>query len=261
MNGTTNSKPAMTDAEKEAHFPWAGQSDAMACNLAFANLVRALPGRLSIDGKMHAPSLMAAAGAVAGICAQVSLLADAERLAQAQAAQTILEMRLKDGRVFFYGDALNEMLYSVSDPVLARSRVWNMMVTCALRKGMDMNSVPNVPAMFKHVSESFGTNMEGYPSVEEKARPLMAVRELLQIVGPGALAALTGEVPEAPGEDIRPNRKSWVAISAQAAASTLLQASRIMPPELCLKIAMESAMYASKLRAKASSEEQQAAQA
>jgi hypothetical protein len=258
MNGTMmleQQTPAQEtpNANTGNSFPWAGQPDETACNYAFGHLVRNLPARMSIEGKLHAPTLMAAAGAIAGVSAQVSLLADAERLAKAQKEARLQEVTLKDGRVFLYGDALNEMLYSVREVDTARSRVWNMMVSAALQQGLERKDLPSVPDMFRHVSESFGTPMEGRPSVETKVQPIMPVRELLRLVGPVSFAALAGEIDPVTAKAAGAcDRKSWVAISAQAAANMMLNAARIMPPKLALSIAMESAIYASKLRARVS---------
>lgn len=254
MNGTTF-KQGAPNANTGNSFPWAGQPDETACNLAFGNLIQSLPARLTQDGKLHAPTLMAAVGAVAGVAAQVSLLADVERMEKARKEEKLLEVTLKDGRMFLYGDALNEMLYSVRDTTIARSRIWNMMVTAAVSKGLAEKDFPNVPAMFKHVSEGFGTDREGLPSTPANAQPIAKVRDLLMLVGPVAFAALSGEMNKSTtGETMRANRKSWVAITAQAAGNMVLNASRIMPPAVCLTIAMESAIYASKMRANAPKE-------
>ena len=252
MIGTTSIQQAATGAATGAHFPWAGQPDDIACNFAFGLIMRNLPPRIAYEEKMHAPTLMAAAGAIAGACAQISLLADAERTAKARAEGRIKEMALKDGRVFLFGDALNEMLYSVSDPETARSRVWNMLVTAALEKGLDRSELPNVPAMFRHVNDSFGSVVEGLPSVPQNAQPIMPVGDLMKRVGPLALEALSRELLPTlatNGQELRANRKSWVAITAQAAGNLLMTSSRVMPPAMCLTIAMESAIYASKLSA------------
>ncbi|MEQ1781900.1 MAG: hypothetical protein ABMA14_11105 [Hyphomonadaceae bacterium] len=250
MSGTVSAQQAATSATEGNNFPWAGQPDEIACNFAFGLIMRNLPPRIANDKNMHAPTLMAAAGAVAGVCAQISLLADAERIEKARAEGRIKEMALKDGRIFLFGDALNEMLYSVRDADVARSRVWNMLVTAALKKGLEREALPNVPAMFRHVNESFDSVVEGMPSVPQNAQPLAPVHDLLKLVGPIVLTALAGDLPPAlvvKGQDIRANRKSWVAITAQVAGNLLMTASRVMPPAMCLTIAMESAIYASKL--------------
>lgn len=253
MNGTT-AMTAKPGANTGNSFPWAGQADEAACNYAFGLLLQNVPPRVMIENKLHTPTLMAAMGGIAGIAAQVSLLSDIEKMKAATDAKKLTEVKLKDGRTLMYGDALNEMLYSVRDPLVARSRVWNMMVSAALSKGMAREQLPNVPDMFKHVSESFGTDKEGRPSVPPNAQPMIPVRELLRLVGPPAIGALAGDIKIAApiaGQQMRANRKSWVAITAQAAGNMLLTASKVMPPELCLTIAMESAIYASKLRANA----------
>ncbi|MEQ1783648.1 MAG: hypothetical protein ABMA14_20010 [Hyphomonadaceae bacterium] len=252
MIDTMQAKQAETAAIPGNTFPWAGQPDEIACTFAFGLIMRNLPPRIALENKMHAPTLMAAAGAIAGVTAQISLLADAELLAKARAEDRIKKATLKDGRVLVYGDALNEMLYSVSDVQVARSRVWNMMVTAALQKGLDRSELPNVPAMFRHVNESIGSVIEGMPSVAQNAQPIMPVRDLLKLVGPMTLEALAGDLTPAllkTGQDVRVNRKSWVAITAQVAGNLLLTASRVMPPAMCLTIAMESAIYASKISA------------
>lgn len=253
MNGTTALEKQTPNANTGNPFPWAGQADETACNYAFGNLIRSLPPRVALEGKIHAPTLMAAMGAVAGVAAQISLLADAEKMEKATSEKKLAEVTLKsDGRIFLYGDALNQMLYSVKDPVLARSRVWNMMVSAALSKGLDRKNLPNVPAMFKHVSDSFNTPKEGRPSVAEDLQPVASVRDLLKLVGPVAFAALAGEIsPAITAQAGLANRKSWVAITAQATANMLLRSSSILPPAQALSIAMESAIYASKMRANA----------
>lgn len=255
MIGTISAQEAATGVAAGNNFPWAGQPDEIACNFAFGLIMRNLPPRLAIDQRMHAPTLMAAAGAVAGVCAQISLLADAERIEKARAEDRIKEMVLKDGRIFLFGDALNEMLYSVRDADIARSRVWNMLVTAALQKGLDRSEIPNVPAMFRHVNASFESVVEGFPSVPQNAQPLVSVRDLLKLAGPLALEALSGQIEPTlatNGQELRANRRSWVAITAQAAGNLLMTASRVMPPAMCLTIAMESAIYASKMSANVS---------
>lgn len=253
MTGTTATQTT-ANANTGNPFPWAGQPDEAACNYAFGLLLKSIPAQVMVENKLHAPTLMTAVGAVAGIAAQVSLLSDVEKMQKATEDKKILEVKLKDGRTLMYGDALNEMLYSARDPQLAPARLWNMMVSAAMSKGLDRAALPNVPDMFKHVSESFGTAKEGFPSTPANAQPVMPVRDLLRFVGPVAVAALAGEmrIPAvAAGTPLRPNRKSWVAITAQAGGHLLATAAKVMPPELCLTIAMESAIYASKLRANA----------
>jgi hypothetical protein len=234
---------------QENTFPWAGQPDEIGCNFAFGHLMRNLPGRLTTPGnRLHAETLLAAAGAVAGLAAQISLLADPVGLARAKADGQLLDAKFKDGRVFLYGDALNNMPFT-NDVALARSRVWNCLVAGALAKGLDASAIPDVDAMFRHVTSSLGSEREGFPSTPAAHQPLMPARDLLKIVAPVSLACLTGEIDAITDKNnFRAFEPSWVAVTAQMAANQLMAATQALAPGLCITIAMESAIYASKLR-------------
>jgi hypothetical protein len=233
---------------QENKFPWAGQPDEIGCNFAFGHLMRNLPGRLATDGRLHAESLMAASGAIAGLTAQVALLADPPKLEKAKGAGQLLDATMKDGRTFLYGDAINEMLYT-NDIALARSRVWNCLVAGALSTGMSDHAIPDINEMFRHVTASLGTDREGFPSTPANHQPLMPVRDLLKLVAPVSFACLTGEIdPITDKNNFRAHEPSWVAITAQLAGNQLVAATQVLKPELCITIAMESAIYASKLR-------------
>jgi hypothetical protein len=86
-------------------FPWSGDPAVVACNLATGNLANNLQGWLVQNGRVHAETYVAAAGAIAGFTAQCSLLAAANGFpVQLQVATT------KSGKRFFFGEALNGML-------------------------------------------------------------------------------------------------------------------------------------------------------
>ena len=60
MNGTNTLERQPVSANSGNPFPWAGQPDETACNYAFGNLIRNLPPRIALEGKLHAPTVMAA---------------------------------------------------------------------------------------------------------------------------------------------------------------------------------------------------------
>ena len=68
------------------------------------------------------------------------------------------------------------------------------------------------------------------------------------------LVTPTLDAAEVGGQRERAGRRHRLAITAQAAANMLLSSSQILPPAQCLAIAMESAIYASKMRANAPAE-------
>jgi len=231
-----------------SNFPWAGQKDEIGCNFAFAHLVRNLPVRLTSDGRIHAETLMAAAGVVAGIAAQISLISDPAVLTKAKATGQLVDATFKDGRVMLYGDALNLMLYT-NDVALARARVWNMLVAAALSTGMNRQAIPNMEALFQHVTRAMGSEREGFPSTPPNHQPLLSAHDLLKLVAPLAFECLTGEIDAITKKNgFRAFETSWVTVTAQAAANVLIDATQVLAPELCVTIGMESAIYASKIR-------------
>ena len=237
----------MPDAPANS-LPWAGRPDEIGCNFALGHLMRNLPASLAADGQLHAETLMAASGALAGLAAQISLLADAAALERARGEGQLLEATMKDGRAFLYGDALNNMLFT-NDVLLARSRVWNCLVAAALSTGMGEDAIPDLNDMFRHVTASLGAGAEGFPSTPAEHQPLMSARELLRLVVPVSFACLTGEIdPITARNDFRADETSWVAVTSQFAGNQLAAATQVLAPDLCITIAMESAIYASKLR-------------
>jgi hypothetical protein len=59
----------------EEKFPWDGDASSIACNLAAGNLANSLAAWMEHDGRIHAETYVAAAGAIAGYAAQRSLMA------------------------------------------------------------------------------------------------------------------------------------------------------------------------------------------
>ncbi len=239
-----------TQAQQPANtFPWAGQPDEIGCNFAFGHLVRALPHRLTDkDGRLHAETLLTAAGAFAGLCAQISMLADPEGLAKAKASGQLVDATLKDGRVLLFGDALNNMLFT-NDVAFARSRIWNTLVAAALSKGMPESAIPDLDEMFRHVTASLGSDREGFPSTSLQNQPAFSAHKMLKLVGQVAFSCLTGEIDAITRKNnFSALETSWVAVTAQAAAAILLDATQVLAPEKCVTIAMEAAIYGSKLR-------------
>ena len=90
--------------------PWAGWPDEIGCNFAAGHLVRNLGVPLTIEGRLHAETLMCAAGAIAGWGAHRSLMTGA------RTGQQVSMVTLNDGRTMLYGDAINDMLTSSAPP-------------------------------------------------------------------------------------------------------------------------------------------------
>ncbi len=55
-------------------FPWSGYPSSTACNLAAGDLANNLASHLTIDGRVHAETYVAASGTIAGFASQVFTL-------------------------------------------------------------------------------------------------------------------------------------------------------------------------------------------
>ena len=158
-------------------FPWKDAPDVIACNLAFGDLVNDLPRRLTVEGRVHAETLLASIGAVAGLNA---------------------------------------------------------------------SELPKLENMFKHVSQTLGGELEGFPSLSEH-RPQAPARELLQQFWPLAVMCFNGELSGAVAKS-GAVRQRWRPIIAAYAANTFIRkVQSVLGPAAAIVIVMETAIYTSKL--------------
>ncbi len=235
-----------TRAIDSSQYPWTGQPDEVACNLALGHLYHNLKLRLTIDGRIHAETLVAAAGAVAGFAAQRALFA---RIAATRDEAVLGQLQLvttASGATYVFGEPLNQSLFGHSDEE-ARERLWPHAAGGAVAAGLAAAQLPDLSAMFAHVSRVLGGENEGLPSVPQ--RPHLPARELLKGVWPVAKMCFTGSLPGSEvGARFGPvSRRFWPAIAAHAAGSLIREVGPVLDPASALVIAMESAIYASKL--------------
>lgn len=228
-----------------SQFPWAGWPDEIGCNFALGHLQRNLSAPFVVDGRLHAETLVAAAGAVAGWAAHRSLVADPIAVRKAEAAGQMALAELSDGRKLLYGDAINDMLVA-HDAATAQQRVWNMVAGAAIGAGLPPDQLPDLNAMFGHVAKSWGGPGEGMPTTQNK--PGAPAGELLRIAAPVARDCLTGEISEITrSKGFAASETSWVAVTAWAAAGVVRECAGVMAPRDAVSICMESAIYTSKL--------------
>ncbi len=229
----------MTNQQAE-QMPWAGWPDEIGCNFAAGHLVRNLAVPLTVDGRIHAETLMCAAGAVAGWGAHRSLI-------RSGAQFTMQLATLSDGRELLFGDDINGMLMS-NDPATATRCVWNNLAGTAIAHGLLQSDLPDINAMFRSVTERLGGPLEGLPSTPDTLQPHMPAAKLLEHVLPVTLACLTGEISETTKKNgFRAAETSYQIVTAWTAAKILPQCCSIMHPKMALICGMESAIYASKL--------------
>ena len=114
-------------------FPWKDAPDVIACNLAFGDLVNDLPRRLTVEGRVHAETLLASIRVVAGFAAQRAFFAEPVE-SQGQAAREIQIATTASGGKYFFGEPLNRMLFPMTEAE-AGLRLWSVAAGGAIAAG------------------------------------------------------------------------------------------------------------------------------
>jgi hypothetical protein len=223
-------------------FPWTGDPAFVACNLATGNLANNLAAWVERDGRVHAETYVATAGAIAGYAAQQSLKAQ-----NSGALPRGMQMATTaSGEQYLFGDALNAMLLADTEAE-AGGKVWSRAAGAAVAAGLPVDRMPNLESMFRHVSEVLGGPLEGRPSTGPDHQPLAPVRELLALQWPRATRVFAADFDDM-HRNFGPVPESWWgAVTAYATARAILDAKTVLEPATALTILMESAIYASKL--------------
>ncbi len=112
-------------------FPWKNAQDVVACNFALGHLVRNLPARLTIGGRIHAETYISAVGAIAGYAAQRTLFAESPPAI----GTNINRVGVASGAQYWFGDALNHMLVPKAQADASRC-VWSLAAGGAMSAGL-----------------------------------------------------------------------------------------------------------------------------
>jgi hypothetical protein len=237
----------MTDSLRKIDIseqPWAGEPDAAACNFALGNLCITLPQRLMVNGRIHAETYVAAAGAIAGFAAQCGLFESFK-----PAIGTDMQIaKTSAGDFYWFGDPLNYMLMPRTESD-ARTTLWPLAAGQALHVGLARERLPDPRQMFAHVASAIGSSAEGWPSASARHRPVASARDLLKTVWPLAVACFSGRIPGAERDYGEAGRKWWSAIAAHAAPRSIRDVKDVLAPDIALTILMETAIYCSKIEA------------
>jgi hypothetical protein len=224
--------------------PWRNAADGVAANFALADLINNLPGKLTVDGNIHAETLLAAIGAIAGYAAQRAVLNGVapEDITPENGYHMV---QTTSGDLFLFGVPVDQALLPRSNG--DADKLWPLAAGGAIMAGLDPNGLPPVPPMFEHVAKTIGGPTEGLPSVGN-LQYLLPLKELLRSVWPFALLCFEGRIS---GEALNPPvsvSQRWRPVIAAVAASRMIrETAHVLPPLVGLTVVMESAIYASKL--------------
>jgi len=234
-------------------FPWVGfggvaepeNAESLICNLALCDIRNTLRAMLTMGGRLHIESYLAATGLLAGFAAQRALFERLSRLPAQRRLGQVVVATTRAGDKFFFGDLLNDALIARCEEE-KRLKIWPLAFDAAISAGMRRSLAPRLETLFGYVAG--GISRPFFPSADPK--PAASAKPLLKLFWPLARQAFDGkltaqrlpeEQPKVVNHHWRPVILSFVAVDC------LLEAAKTMPPAKALAILMESAIYGSKV--------------
>ena len=180
VNYSARSPAAAAAGPKQAEdfggrFPWVCLGDGeeqespefLICNLALGDIRNNLRAMLTMEGRVHVETYLAATGVLAGFAAQRALF---DRLSELSAKRRVGQVMMATTRAsekFFFGDMLNDALIARRDEE-KRLKVWPLAFDAAISAGMRRASAPQARNSLwlcgGQISEPF------YPSADARAR-------------------------------------------------------------------------------------------
>jgi hypothetical protein len=227
-------------------FPWEHQPDEVACNLALGDLINNLPRRLTVNGRIHAETFITASGAIAGFAAQQALFFHLTEAKDNSTLDQIKVVTTKTGGKYYFGEPLNRTLFPQSNAE-GPLKLWSLAAGAAVANGLHQSDLPDPAAMFAHVSQALGGELEGLPSIPKQNHPQLPAKELLKLVWPLAMMCFSGELSGVVAKSGAVTQRWRPVISARAAHTFMRQVKDVLDPNKAVILVMEGAIYASKL--------------
>ena len=236
-----------TDGEFELYtgLPWTG-ADYAACNYAVGHLKDYLWSALSPSkGKPHPETLFSAIGCIAGYANQKYVFMKLREAGYMIAPPAIATINARNGISLYTGTALSIGLIADSNNKQEGLEFWPIVLDAALTLGMDEDTKPSLDAMKRHIEEQENAHtikLRVGMYEQPKAQP----HDLLKAVWPLAEKVFSGEID--PDSNFgRVNMPFMCAICGYVAQQYMEMFDNAFPPGVGLTIAMESALYTSRL--------------
>lgn len=234
-------------------FPWTpardgaeeGEPQSRVCDAALAAIRDHLRAMVIAEGRVHAETYLAAAGALAGFAAQRALFQRLSVLSAERRVGQVMVTTTKAGEKFFFGDRLNDALIARHEAE-KRLKIWPLALDAAISSGMTPASAPKLETLFGYVAGRISEPF--FPSPEKK--PGASAKDLLALFWPLARQAFDGRLRarvRAEGDPKVVSQHWRPVILALLAQDSLLEAAQALPLAKALTILMESAIYGSKV--------------
>lgn len=179
---------------------------------------------------VHIETLLTALGALSGFSCQMAVRAELFKLGHQNENSVLMNMTTEDGRIYYFGDPLNKLLAE------NKVSIWTLAAGAAKQVGCD--PLPDVGDMFGYSIKTLGTPEFGIPRVPEKHRSMDTGENIARALWP-ALKPILDQFCDHP--------KEWPLIYAMAIQRAIDTGKEVLPPDIALRISMETAIATSKL--------------
>ena len=179
----------------------------------------------------HLPTLLSAAGALAGYACQAAVRAQAQGLG-VDAAQALHETRHPDGNCYVQAQAIDHLLLE-DHPSL-----WSVLAAWARQAGVAREQLPNIGEMYRHVGRTQGTVSFGVMRLADGWHP----QQPPQVWPPRLWPLLPPRLESAGLEPLQ-----WPVAFALATRQLMVESAAGLPAAIALRVVMESALPASRM--------------
>jgi hypothetical protein len=252
-------------------WPWTARDDGIAINLAIGSMRESVKLWLTIDGRIHAETLLASIGALAGFVAVTSALhkvatrdiptpqgialpgPDAAYIAYLKQNGLLLVANVPPNETYYLGDLINGHLvpqglnsYRVPESD-ADYALWRFIAGAAMGTGLKVTDLPDYHDMFRHVVSTIGTPEFGAPRVPKQHQPHLRPRQALDLFWPRAKFVLTRTDGPGPAKGHNAPIIYWPLVMNFVAGQLLAEAVKVVEPRMGIVLVMEAAIAMSKL--------------
>jgi hypothetical protein len=243
--------------------PWGPEDDVVA-NQAIGNLRNFLLNAVKTDRGIHAETLIVSAGGLTGYAAihavfEAYIKRGRATVGDMQAASTgkaIAEVKTNDGQTYYLGDLVNSFLVGSAGPASRPFFAWGYLAGIAINSGVPAQELPDINEMFQRAASTLGTPEFGMPRMLPNLKPLLTPRQAVDRLWPAARTLLSRtDGPGAQGRAL--DVEHWPIVCAVATQQLINQVKGVLDIKVALRIAMESAIYMSKIDPKTVPQQQQ----
>jgi hypothetical protein len=181
---------ALSEQKTDVKYPWQEQSFATR-NIAMVHVHENLMQRLTLDGRVHAETLLRVAGAIIGFAAQNAawkrLGIRREDVPEVRRGQPLtrtdfFRIVAPSGEDTFHGDLINS--YITPQNGYPGLTVWHLVATAANELGVPIEELRAVDRHYANVARSVAAGRLGALDVPPEHQPHLDIRDALKIGWP-----------------------------------------------------------------------------